>query len=209
MFRRLPTAIFSSLALLLLAGCASGPKAPNPGLKESFHTEIAANGAKRFTYALEMATPMLRGPYTENPSMRGGMVRREDMGRSDSAGRGGEVNVDHGLELKLKETGFCRDGFFVIDRAVSPRGGEIRGECRDAVSRSASENITKTDPSLIRNGYRLVQSPTRPFGREKQKKPKYEGFFRGESTCSINTAYRWSFFPTRYLYSAHLLHCSW
>ncbi|TLM79537.1 hypothetical protein ACONUD_01295 [Microbulbifer harenosus] len=119
--------VLFSVACVLTA-CASEPTAPNPGLKESFHTEISANGSKRFTYALEMAVPELRGPYTENPNMRGGMTRTDGMRR---ASRGQRMDINYALDLKLKETRFCRDGYFVIDRVVSQHGGEIRGECRD------------------------------------------------------------------------------
>ena len=131
MLNRLPLTYLAIPMALFLAGCASEPTAPNPGLKESFHTEIAANGSKRFTYTLEMAAPQLRGPYTESPNMRSGMVRQQDLNRA-RPGRGQRLNFDYALELKLKETGFCRDGYFVIDRVVSQLGGEVRGECRDA-----------------------------------------------------------------------------
>lgn len=124
------------VSAVLLAGCASGPKAPNPGLKESFHTEVSANGSKRFTYSLEMAAPMIRGPYTESPNMRSGsMVRQQEMARAGRGSRAQERDFDHALKLKLQETGFCRDGYFVIDRVVSRLGGEVRGECRDAAER--------------------------------------------------------------------------
>lgn len=116
----------------ILSACASEPTAPNPGLKEFFHTEVAANGAKRFTYALEMAVPELRGPYTESPNTRAGMMRAEEMRRP---GRGQRMDINYALDLKLKETRFCRDGYFVIDRVVSQHGGEIRGECRDGAQR--------------------------------------------------------------------------
>ncbi|WP_428820466.1 hypothetical protein [Microbulbifer sp. MCCC 1A16149] len=134
MFSRL---FFNSLcaSVVLLAGCASEPKAPNPGLKESFHTEISANGSKRFTYSLEMAAPMIRGPYTESPNMRNGMVRQQDMARASRGSRTQERDFDYALKLKLQETGFCWDGYFVIDRVVSRLGGEVRGECRDPAER--------------------------------------------------------------------------
>ncbi|WP_288130867.1 hypothetical protein [Microbulbifer sp.] len=45
------------------------------------------------------------------------------------------MDIDHALNLKLRESGFCRDGFFVIDRVVSRLGGEVRGECREGVER--------------------------------------------------------------------------
>lgn len=131
----LPVKCLLVSAVVFFAGCASEPKAPNPGLKESFHTEISANGSKRFTYSLEVAAPQIRGPYTENPTMRGGMVRQQDLARGGRAGRSQQQDFDYALELKLKETGFCRDGYFVIDRVVSQLGGEVRGECRDAASR--------------------------------------------------------------------------
>ena len=121
-------------SVLFLAGCASEPTAPNPGLKESFHTEIAANGSKRFTYTLEIAAPQIRGPYTESPQTRGGMIRQQDLNRG-RPGRGQRLDFDYALKLKLKETGFCRDGYFVIDRVVSELGGEVRGECRDPATR--------------------------------------------------------------------------
>ena len=132
MLRQLPTSLFSVPAFLFLSACASEPQAPNPGLKESFHTEIDASGSKRFTYALEMAMPEISGPYTANPNSRGGMMRADGMPKR---GRGQPVDIKYALELKLQETQFCREGYFVIDRVVSQLGGEIRGECRDALER--------------------------------------------------------------------------
>ncbi|MBY6190528.1 hypothetical protein KUV22_08885 [Microbulbifer agarilyticus] len=127
-------AIVTGAALLLmtqlLGGCASEPAAPNPGIKESFHTEISANGSKRFTYVLEVAAPALRGPYTQSASERARMGKQYE-----GFGRPRRVNFDHALQLKLQETGFCRDGYFVIDRVVSPQGGELRGECREGAER--------------------------------------------------------------------------
>lgn len=133
MLNRLPLTYLAIPMALFLAGCASEPTAPNPGLKESFHTEISANGSKRFTYTLEIAAPQLRGPYTESPNMRSGMLRQQDLNRG-RPGRGQRLNFDYALALKLKETGFCRDGYFEIDRVVSQLGGEVRGECRDAAA---------------------------------------------------------------------------
>ena len=124
-----------AVCTLVLAACASGTRAPNPGLKESFHTEVAANGSKRFTYSLEMATPATPAPYTQNPSTRGGMITREELARQQRRGREMPFDFDRAVELKLRDSGFCRDGYFVIERVVSRLRGELRGECRDAADR--------------------------------------------------------------------------
>ncbi|WP_323847141.1 hypothetical protein [Microbulbifer magnicolonia] len=122
------------LVPLLLIACSSAPPAPNPGLKESFHTEISANGSKRFTYTLEMTTPLVRGPYTQSPASRGGMMGPQNMPAGQPRRNRG-LDFDHALNLKLQETGFCLDGYFVIERSVSPMGGEVRGECREGAQR--------------------------------------------------------------------------
>lgn len=129
--------VFGGVAVctLMLAACSSGPTAPNPGLKESFHTEVSANGSKRFTYALEMATPAMPTPYTKSPATRGGMISREELARQQRRGRAAPFDFDSAVELKLRESGFCRDGYFVIERVVSRVGGELRGECRDPAER--------------------------------------------------------------------------
>ena len=124
-----------AVCTLVLAACASGPKAPNPGLKESFHTEVAANGSKRFTYSLEMATPAMPTPYTQSPAARGGMITREEYLRQQRRAQAMPFDFDRALELKLRDSGFCRDGYFVIERVVSRLSGELRGECRDAAER--------------------------------------------------------------------------
>ncbi|KUJ81459.1 hypothetical protein AWR36_012955 [Microbulbifer flavimaris] len=136
--RRLGRALcFAPLSLLLLAGCASESTAPIPGLSETFHTEIAANGAKRFTYTLEMRSPELPRPVTREDVNRA-RIQRETMLRTGQRPRGpriDEMAFNRSLNQKLTETGFCRDGFFELDRTLFVGGGEVRGECRDGARR--------------------------------------------------------------------------
>jgi hypothetical protein len=119
---------------LLLAACASDQPVPIPGLKESFHTEIAANGAKRFSYSLEMARQDIPPPFTQGGRGRmGGMSRDSAIqgGRQRGPGGAGPLQFDKAMQQKLTETGFCREGYFEIERSVSAMGGEVRGECRE------------------------------------------------------------------------------
>lgn len=127
----------SLFGTLLLAACSSQP-VPIPGLKESFHTEIAANGAKRFTYSLEMMRPDVPAPYTGSGPGRQVIRQGSGMGNMGprQAGPGQQgLQFDRAMEQKLSETGFCRQGYFEIERSVSPAGGQVRGECREGADR--------------------------------------------------------------------------
>lgn len=123
--KRLKIAALAILPLSLFA-CATKPVAPNPGLKESFHTEIAANGAKRFTYSLERLTTGVPDPYT-----RSSRVGRPGGGAQARAHKRQETDFNYGLALRLRESNFCRDGYFELERSVSAMGAQVRGECRD------------------------------------------------------------------------------
>lgn len=117
------------IAPLLLIACAAKPVAPNPGLRESFHTEKTVNGAKRFTYSLEFLSPDVPGPYTR--SNRTSRRNANAVGPKASKFNRVEKNFNYGLKLKLQESNFCRDGYFELERSVSAMGAQVRGECRD------------------------------------------------------------------------------
>lgn len=127
-----------SVLPLILAACGGNQPLPIPGLKESFHTEIAANGAKRFTYSLEMQRRNIPAPYTDAGGNRGrvsrGTARRG--GRPGPSANAGRLQFDRSMKQKLMETGFCREGYFEIERTVSPMSGEVRGECREGAARN-------------------------------------------------------------------------
>ncbi|WP_444906301.1 hypothetical protein ACJJIR_17465 [Microbulbifer sp. SSSA008] len=121
--------IAAGLALpIFLSACSSNK--PIPGMKESFVTKIAQNGAKRFTFTLEKDRQDLPPPVSNQPSSQRRMQR-------DTIGLGGrssdrvERYLDWALEQKMLETGFCERGYFEIERVISADGGEVRGECRE------------------------------------------------------------------------------
>lgn len=118
---------------LLASACSNNQPLPIPGLKESFHTEIAANGAKRFTYSLEVQRRDIPTPYTDEGASRnrlpGGSMASN--GRPPQRSGRNPLQFDRALKQKLTETGFCRDGYFELDRTLSVLGGEVRGECRE------------------------------------------------------------------------------
>ncbi|WP_334078780.1 hypothetical protein [Microbulbifer sp. M83] len=124
------------LVPLLAAACASERSLPVPGLKESFHTEIARNGAKRFTYSLEVMRNDIPRPATASGVNRSRMAQQGMIQQPSNRVRplSDRLQFDRMLQQKLAETGFCRDGFFELERTEHAFGGEVRGECRDGVS---------------------------------------------------------------------------
>lgn len=113
---------------LLVAACASD--GPMPGEKESFHTEIAANGAKRFIFTLEREDVSFPAPVLKNSNAQRRM-QRAPVGIDASASRRDIAYFEQALARKLAEVGFCKQGYFEIERTVSKYGGEVRGECRE------------------------------------------------------------------------------
>ncbi|MFA0812397.1 hypothetical protein [Microbulbifer epialgicus] len=117
------------LIFFLAIEACSGYK-PIPGMKETFHTEIAPNGAKRFTFTLKREQWDIPAPVKASSSNPRRM-QREATGRGTGSNRRIEDHFDSMLEKKLMETGFCEQGYFEIERTISGHGGEVRGECRE------------------------------------------------------------------------------
>ncbi|WP_299585321.1 hypothetical protein [uncultured Microbulbifer sp.] len=125
-----PLQLVACLAVaLVFSGCASN--SPIPGMQESFETEIAPNGAKRFTFTLKRERRDIPTPIVASSSSQSQMQRRGPMGSGGPSSRRVEAYFDWALEQKLMETGFCERGYFEIERIISPYGGEVRGECRE------------------------------------------------------------------------------
>ncbi|MDP5210542.1 hypothetical protein [Microbulbifer sp. 2205BS26-8] len=113
---------------LFLAACASD--GPMPGAKESFHTEIAPNGAKRFVFTLEREHKSFPAPVLAHPDGQRRM-QRGPVGAGAGVSRRDIAYFERALARQLAETGFCKQGYFEIERTVYKYGGEVRGECRE------------------------------------------------------------------------------
>lgn len=125
--RLLQPKIMVSLAVTLFFAACSSQK-PIPGMKDSFQTEIAPNGAKRFTFTVERKRRDILVPIEANSDSQRRM-QRQPIRRGSS--RRVEEYFDWALEQKMLETGFCEQGYFEIERTISEYGGEVRGECRE------------------------------------------------------------------------------
>ncbi|WP_444925933.1 hypothetical protein ACJJI4_17370 [Microbulbifer sp. TRSA002] len=135
--------LFASAAVILIAaGCSSTPEIPTT---ESFVTDITELGHRRFTYKATIGA----GPKGQD-SRRGGPGGggpgggpgggKGSGGPSGSGGPGGANSGDvkkvarQRMELLLAESGFCPNGWFLIEQTFDQNRAEIIGECR-AVAR--------------------------------------------------------------------------
>ena len=119
----------SAAAVVALAGCSNLQEAPGPEFIERFHTEVTGQELQQFTYSL-------RRPGTGGGEP-GIVSRRAPAGDKRDAGGGSRKErerfarqVTVWMERQLNASGFCRHGYFIIDRDILPGAAEIRGECK-------------------------------------------------------------------------------
>ncbi|WP_444940744.1 hypothetical protein ACJJI3_20270 [Microbulbifer sp. ZKSA004] len=136
--------LFASAAVILIAaGCSSTPEIPTT---ESFVTDITELGHRRFTYKATIgAGPKGQvgkrgGPGGGGPGGGGPGGSGKGSGGPGGGGPGGANSGDvkkvarQRMELLLAESGFCPNGWFLIEQTFDQNRAEIIGECR-AVAR--------------------------------------------------------------------------
>lgn len=126
--------IFLFLVAVLMLGCSTnnGRSYVDTAMTETLEVEILPNTSKMFTYRL-------RWPEAQVPSHIN--VARG----SDKPGRGfAQGGVDMGRDTYerlltntayvVEHAGYCRDGFFELDRSISRYHLWVRGECKDGAT---------------------------------------------------------------------------
>ncbi|WP_444946139.1 hypothetical protein ACJJIP_02215 [Microbulbifer sp. VTAC004] len=122
---------------LLISGCNSTPEAPTT---ESFVTNITEVGHKRFVYKASLGTrPHGRGGQNSGgPGIGSGAKPPGGKHSSGKSGRNKSTSGDirkmamERMELLLIESGFCPNGWFLIEQTFHQNQAEILGECRAA-----------------------------------------------------------------------------
>jgi hypothetical protein len=119
------------ITALLLISCSmnDGRSYVETQMAETLEIEILPNTSKMFTYRLR---------WPEPPNQAG----IERGGGHPGAHHGGGIKVGRDTyELLLVNTayvvehsGYCREGFFELDRRVSPMHLWVRGECKDGAT---------------------------------------------------------------------------
>lgn len=141
-----PASFFILVALV--AGCSSNkPEHPNtrPEPQETLSTDIQPDGTKLFSYVLEMprgnADRFKREPHHRDRSQKHPGSQRET-GAQDLEQRI-QAKIESRLDKKIRDSGYCKDGFIILDRYIGRGRATIRGECRDGASTEEMESMTK------------------------------------------------------------------
>lgn len=108
-----------AIGLLALVGCSSSPKALVP-LKDNFSTERFSNGIQVFVYTVDFP-PAHLSPLES----RDGAAQPRSRKSAEAL-----VRIDERLLQRLKQEGYCANGFIELERFIGADHGRIRGECR-------------------------------------------------------------------------------
>ena len=133
--------VSASLMAMSMLGCSTnnGRSYVDSGMAETLEIEILPNTSKMFTYRLRM-------PETQVPSHIN--VARGDNRPGREFARGG---IDMGRDTYdrlmtntgyvVEHSGYCRDGFFELDRKISRYDLWVRGECKDGASEADQQTF--------------------------------------------------------------------
>jgi hypothetical protein len=116
-----------------LCGCGTaGRSYVDTKMTETLEVEILPNTSKMFTYRL-------RWPEEQIPShiriAHGGSNPGRDFAEGGvDVGRGAHDRLLENTAYVLERSGYCREGFFELDRSISRYHLWVRGECKEAAT---------------------------------------------------------------------------
>lgn len=130
------------IASFLLTACA-GSYNKKEIVHHEFFTDIKEDGSKLFVYVvnfkLEKArkrSPLADESRNPNRSGQGTQSRAKSRIQEGKSNRNDmEATLVLSLEDKLASTGYCREGYFILNQYLEFGNGEIRGECRESANK--------------------------------------------------------------------------
>lgn len=125
--------ILMVVTVILLVGCGTaGRSYVETEMAETLEVEILPNTSKMFIYRL-------RWPEESIPNhirvARGGTNPGQDFAKGGvDVGRGTYEKLLENTAYVVENSGYCRDGFFELDRSISRYHLWVRGECKDSAT---------------------------------------------------------------------------
>jgi hypothetical protein len=125
--------VFSMLAVaLLLISCSAnnGRSYVETEMTETLEVEILPNTSKMFVYRLRWPEPK----HDQVGIVQGGGNRGPHPGGGVKLGRDTHERLLVNTAYVVEHSGYCREGFFELDRRISPMHLWVRGECKDGAT---------------------------------------------------------------------------
>lgn len=125
--------VILTLLIGMIFGCSStGRSYVETEMAETLEVEILPNTSKMFTYRL-------RWPEEHIPShirvVRGGANPAQEFAQGGiDVGRGTYERLLENTAYVVEHSGYCREGFFELDRSISRYHLWVRGECKDSAT---------------------------------------------------------------------------
>lgn len=131
-------------ACCLLTACSGSQLQDNE--TETFNPRILKDGSKLFDYQLDSPSsdsvkPTLVFDANEPTDMNEAPEMSSYSADDEKANI--EARVLTLVEKKLDTTGYCREGYVVVEKVIGFRHSTVTGECRDAASASDRELFGK------------------------------------------------------------------
>lgn len=125
------------LVMVVMVGCGTaGRSYVETEMVETLEVEILPNTSKMFTYRL-------RWPEEHIPSHirvdRGSGAGREFQKGGVDIGRSTYARLLENTAYVVEHAGYCREGFFELDRSISRYHLWVRGECKDGATAGDQE----------------------------------------------------------------------
>ena len=125
--------------LLVLSACASQPQR---ALKDTFITEIRADGSKMFAFTLSAKKAIEEKRTGQKRGQEGKRGNKGQMkpGRGEQGSQAGnrkdplESRFQHQLAQTLADNGYCTSGYIELARYSSRGTMSMRGECNESAS---------------------------------------------------------------------------
>lgn len=118
-----------SMIVLVVSACSSGRHYTDSGLKETLEIQILPNTSKMFVYRLRMPEDQIPNQIRIAKSSDD-KVQQTGVDLSRRSYRGLLMNVDY----VVKKLGYCREGFFEIDKSLSRYHIWMKGECKEGAT---------------------------------------------------------------------------
>jgi hypothetical protein len=119
--------------LALLVGCTSaGRSYVKSEMSETLEVEVLPNQSKMFTYRLRWPEEQI--PNHIRVSRDGSDTRRDFYEGGVNVGRNTHERLLQNTAYVVEKAGYCRDGFFELDRSISRYHLWVRGECKESAS---------------------------------------------------------------------------